>query len=104
MSEQKFKEIAQKLSASQACVEGKMFGKACVKTAGNKAFAAFFKGEMVFKLGQEDVGPLKLKYSNSQNWDPSGKGRPMKDWLPVPVDYSDEWGSLADKAYQYLNQ
>jgi len=79
---------------------GQMFGKACGKI-NNKAFVAFFQNEMVFKIGQEEVRLMLNKYPGSQNWDPSGKKRPMKDWIQVPAEYTFDWKSLADKAVDF---
>ncbi len=79
---------------------GKMFGKLCLKFEG-KAFAAFFKEEMVFKLkGVDHEEALKLK--GAQLFDPSGKGRPMKEWVQVPFVYRAEWKELAEKAMKYV--
>ncbi|MDW3648900.1 MAG: hypothetical protein R8P61_17660 [Bacteroidia bacterium] len=82
---------------------GSMFGKACGKLH-KKAFVAFFQNEMVFKLGREEIEPYLHKYEGSQNWDPSGKNRPMKDWLQVPAEYNEDWPRLAQKAKEYLEQ
>lgn len=80
-----------------------MFGKSCLKIGG-KAFAAFFKEEMVFKLGRDEVNLLLSKYPGSTNWDPSEKGRPMKDWLQIPVEFNDDWGVLAKQALDYVEE
>ena len=80
---------------------GQMFGKPCLKK-NNKAFAAFFKGEMVFKLGKEDLSLILEKYPGSQNWDPSGKDRAMKDWIQIPADFLKDWDSLAKEAMDKL--
>ena len=60
-----------------------MFGKPCGKL-NKKAFIAFFQDEVVFKLGKENIEEWILTAKGSKNFDPSGKGRPMKDWLQVP--------------------
>ncbi len=100
MGEKLYKDIGQKFTELFETSMGQMFGKPCLKT-NKKAFAAFFKGEMVFKIGAEEVNILKAKYEGSTNWDPSGKNRPMKDWLQVPMDYSESWEQLAKEAYDY---
>lgn len=102
MSQELFEAIGNQLNIESGVVLGQMFGKPCLKTAENKAFAAFYKGEMVFKLGKVDVDLKKQIFINSVNWDPSGKNRPMKDWLQVPVDYKDEWSVLAKAALDFV--
>ncbi len=73
-----------------------MFGKPCLKHDG-KAFAAEHLGEFVCKLsGPEHERALAL--SGAHLWDPSGKGRPMKAWVAVPVAHKKHWGSLASTA------
>jgi len=103
MSEQSFTNIGEHLSEAEGTTSGQMFGKPCLKTS-NKAFAAFFKGEMVFKLGKREVDLLKDKYTGAQNWDPSGKGRAMKDWLQVPAAYESDWQKLALQALKYMRE
>lgn len=102
MSEELYKDIAQELTDQFGSSTGQMFGKPCLKATNNKAFAAFFKEEMVFKLGQQKISFLKEKYPNSTNWDPSGKKRPMKDWIQVPIDFKDDWKTLAKQAHEFV--
>lgn len=102
MSEQTFNRIGSKLQASHNATSGKMFGKPCLKGSNNKALAAFFKGEMVFKLGAEEIHLLRDRYPGSVKWDPSGKGRPMKDWLQVPAAFEEDWEKLAIQAVNFV--
>ena len=82
---------------------GSMFGKACGKLH-KKAFVAFFQEEMVFKLGREELKPYLEKYMGAQNWDPSGKKRPMKDWIQVPAEFKEDWPKLAQEAKESLEK
>jgi len=82
---------------------GNLFGKQCGKI-NKKAFVAFYQDVMVFKLGKETVDKLKVKFVGSQNWDPSGKNRPMKDWLQVPNSYQDEWKTLTQLSVDYFKK
>ena len=99
MSKVLYDKIADKFVSEHGAVSGQMFGKPCIKK--QKAFAVFFRDEMVFKLGAQEVELLKEKYPGSQNFDPSGKGRPMKDWIQVPGEFSDEWESLTHSALEF---
>ncbi len=99
-----FMEIAAELAERRSTTIGKMFGKTCLKT-GPKAFAALYQDEMVFRLGKETLTPFLTEYRGSQNWDPSGKHRPMKDWLQVPIQHQEKWPTLAEQALEFvLNQ
>ena len=81
--------------------QSQMFGKPCFKIGG-KAFVCFFNNEMVFKLtGEKHIEALSL--NESQLFDPSGKKRPMKEWVQVPFDYSDNWKEYAESAKKYVS-
>jgi len=82
---------------------GQMFGKPCGKM-NNKVFVSFFDDEMVFKIGKEEVDSLLTKYKNSKNWDPSGKGRAMKDWIQIPQEYKADWKKLATNALEFTSK
>ena len=75
------------LAASHATrpgvVRGQMFGKLCVKVNGNAYLASQNEG-MAFKLTGDEHGRA-LAVPDAHLWDPSGKGRPMKEWVHGPV-------------------
>ena len=100
MSEDKYNEIASRLSSRSNVVIGQMFGKSCVKVNG-KAFLSFFKGCMIFKL-TDDAHSIALSLDGACLWDPSGKGRPMKEWVEIPDAHSSQWDKFADLAYDYV--
>lgn len=72
-----------------------MFGKPCGKL-NKKAFIAFFEDEIVFKLGRENIEEWRLNLSDSKNFDPSGKNRPMKDWLQVSKKHKKHFKKLLE--------
>lgn len=82
--------------------QGQLFGKPCFKIGG-KAFVCFFQNEMVFKLTGETHSDA-LSLDGSQLFDPSGKKRPMKEWVQVPFDYSDNWAEYAQSAMEYVSR
>jgi len=66
-----------------------------------KAFCCFFKEAMVFKLnGTYHQDALSL--DGAELFDPSGKNRPMKEWVQVPFHYKDQWALFAEKAAEYV--
>ena len=103
MSEDLYAKLGKVFSEKHGTIMGQMFGKPCLKIAA-KAFAVSYNGNMVFKIGQEEVNLLKDKYIGSDNWDPSGKKRPMKDWLLLPVAYAEDWTQLAKQALDYVKE
>ncbi|WP_186279834.1 TfoX/Sxy family protein [Fluviicola chungangensis] len=90
-------EIGRKLKEAQ---ESQMFGKPCFKIKG-KAFISLFDNEMVFKLTGE-VHRDALSLDGTRQFDPSGKKRPMKEWVQVPYDYVDKWAEFAKEALNYV--
>lgn len=89
-------------SASQVegAEESQMFGKPCYKVKG-KAFCCFFHDEMVFKLKGEAHSEA-LAMDGAQLFDPSGKGRAMKEWVQLPFEYKDMWEGMAASAAEYV--
>lgn len=97
-------ETYQKIVALLAKKEGaeisQMFGKPCIKING-KAFACLFENNMVFKLtGKQHENALAVK--NAKLFDPSGKGRAMKEWVQVPFVDEKLWIKFAKAAMEYV--
>ena len=95
--EQYFYEVGEMIDES---IKGQMFGKPCFKI-GKKAFTCFFQSAMVFKLSG-DAHQEALSFDGSKLFDPSGKGRAMKEWVQVPFDYKKNWKLFAEKAAEYV--
>lgn len=99
------KEEAAYLEAGRAisnAVESQMFGKPCFKING-KAFISLFENEMVFKLTGEAL-ETALALKGARRFDPSGKGRPMKEWVQVPGTHKIKWEALAAAAADYVGK
>lgn len=76
--------------------ESQMFGKPCFKVNG-KAFMSLFDNCVVFKLtGKEHEAALSLK--GSKRFDPSGKGKAMKEWVEVTVSNKSKYKEFARAA------
>lgn len=87
-------------SSIESAVAGKLFGKLCYKI-GKKAFCCFFEKCMVFKLNGE-AHQEALSLDGSELFDPSKKGRPMKEWVQVPFHYKERWQEFAKAAKNYV--
>ncbi len=82
--------------------ESQMFGKPCFKING-KAFISFFENELVCKLsGEEHKKAMALK--GAKLFDPSGKGRAMKEWIQIPAVHKKYWKAFAGEAFNYVKQ
>lgn len=85
---------------TEGAVQSQMFGKPCFKING-KAFICFFENSIVCKLtGIKHQEALNLE--GSVLFDPSGKKRPMKEWVQIPYSHKEQWKSFADVAYHYV--
>ena len=93
-----FHAICKKLKDAE---QGQLFGKLCYKTNG-KAFVCFFKNAMVFKLSG-DIHTEAMNLKGSQLFDPSGKRRPMKEWVQITFEHQEKWIKYASEALKYVN-
>lgn len=85
----------------EKAISGQMYGKPCFKIE-NKAFICFYQNNMVFKLsGDSHKSALSLNGSNL--FDPSGKNRPMKEWVQITSNHKDQWIEYAKHAMDYVN-
>ena len=80
------------------------FGKRGM-TADGKVIACFLDDSMAFKLGASTAEhTTALDLSGAELWDPSGAGRPFKDWVRVPQEHKDTWGRFAELALHHIRQ
>ena len=92
--------VAGEVTATSSAITGKMFGMPCLKNNG-KAFAGFYQGAMVFKLKAPRHSEA-LALSGARLFDPSGLGRPMKEWVEVPFEHAARWRELGRAALAYV--
>ena len=74
-----------------------MMGMPCVKARG-KMVAGFTRGAMVFKLTDRERHAEALSLDGAHLFDPSGEGRPFKQWVVVPAAHADRWDDFANHA------
>jgi hypothetical protein len=100
--EKQYESIIKNMTTEEGVVSSQMFGMPCLKVNG-KAFAGLHKGEvMVFKL-TDMAHKEALSLSGAHLFDP-GMGRPMKEWVVVPVEYKDKWQHFAKEAKAYVEK
>jgi hypothetical protein len=95
---QKFEDLAEEM-AGQGVSMAKMFGMPCLK-AKKSSFAGVWGDAIVFKLPGEDLAAA-LKLKGAELFDPMG-GRPMREWVVVPVAHAKRWREFADAALAYV--
>jgi hypothetical protein len=74
------------------------FGAHAAKVEG-KIFLAIFGGTLVARVGAEEVDDRVLS-GHGERFDPSGKGRAMRDWLQTSLEPAD-WPELAQAALAF---
>jgi hypothetical protein len=96
---ERFDDLAEELAGSGVIRES-MFGHPCLKS-GSKMFAVQFGDAIAFKLpAPEHANALAM--AGAERFDPSGRGRPMKEWVQVPVAHAGHWRAFAEAAAAYV--
>jgi len=80
-------------------VQGSMFGMPCLKIE-RKMLAGMFGDAMTFKLPAEPREEA-LALSGAEHFDP-GMGRPMKEWVVIPLEHSASWAKYAGQALEFV--
>ena len=80
--------------------KGKMFGVPCIKVKSGKVAAVFWNDDLVVKLPSEALTEA-LSWDGSKSFEPM-KGKTMKEWAQVSVDYLDKWKELVEVAVKYV--
>ena len=95
-----YEAVVSEMMTTSPTTSGKMFGMPCLKNSNGKAFAGYFEGAMVFKLGGASHAEA-LALSGAMLFDPVG-GRPMKEWVMVPIEHVSRWLEFARDAFDYV--
>jgi hypothetical protein len=97
-AQERYEELVDDLCARHDDVEpSQMMGMPCVKRSG-KMVAGFTRDAMVFKLPDPETHARALQLEGAHLFDPSGEGRPFKEWVVVPVAHADQWEDFAAHA------
>jgi hypothetical protein len=96
---ERFDRLAETFVARGA-TRSQMFGMPVLK-AGDKVFAGTFGDAMTFKLGPDDLERARA-LTGVESFEPV-KGRPMKEWVLVPLAQAKRWSDLAERAFTYLS-
>lgn len=94
--------VVSEMMATSPTSSGKMFGMPCLKNNNGKAYAGLIEDSMVFKLGGTSHAEA-LALTGARLFDPSGRGRPMKEWVVVPNEHVSRWLEFARNAFDYVS-
>ncbi|MFE2145669.1 hypothetical protein ACFXA3_28725 [Streptomyces sp. NPDC059456] len=96
-----FEDIADDL-APRGVTTGALFGARALKAHG-KAFACLNGDTLAVKLGAGSAAHTEaLSLPGAELFDPSGAGRPFKDWVALPADHADRWPHYAERGLAAL--
>lgn len=99
--EDAYQRLIASFTTDESVTSGQMFGKPCLTIRG-KAFIALHRDTIVFKLtGKAHANALAL--SEATRWDPSGKGKEMKEWIALKHQHRAEFASLSKSAADYVS-
>ncbi len=88
--------------AGAGVTPGMMFGARSLML-NRKAVACLTGDAMVFRLGRNSPGHARaLGLPGAELFDPSGMGRPFKDWVRVPAGSAESWPALAEAALSFV--
>jgi hypothetical protein len=90
-----YRAVVEELLSDPAVTEGQMMGMPALKV-GSKMFGGLSGASLVVKVGRERVDEL-IAGGRADPFDPSGRGRPMKDWATLR-EPADDWLALATAA------
>ncbi|MDX6276273.1 MAG: hypothetical protein QOJ72_401 [Nocardioidaceae bacterium] len=81
---------------------GALFGARSL-TCGGTAFACLKGGRFAVKLGAGSARHAEaLALPDAELFDPSGKGRPFKDWVVIAPTQSEQWSRYAEAALEMV--
>ena len=99
-SQAEYEKLVGHYANDASVVAGNLFGKPCLKVS-SKAFVARQNDVIAFKLsGAQHQKAMGMP--GAALWDPSGKGRPMKEWVALPATASRGFKAFAAAAYEYV--
>ncbi|ACZ85603.1 hypothetical protein [Streptosporangium roseum] len=98
-AEEDFKQVGAELADLGVRIS-RMMGSPALKDQEGKVFASLQRdGAMVFRLVRDTPEhAAALKLPGASLFDPSGRGREIKDWVVVPNSSAEEWTDLAEVA------
>jgi hypothetical protein len=98
--------LAQTLLADPRIFEGNLFGVRVLKINGRPFVGLFQNKWLVVKVGEPRMQEM-IAAKAGRMFDPSGKGRPMKEWIAVDepaTNAKKKWLALAEEAKDFVEQ
>jgi hypothetical protein len=95
-----FAAVIDELAVSSGVQRAVWFGVPAAKVEG-KIFLALWRGALVARIGADEVDARVLA-GDGVRFDPSGKGRAMKDWLEADAE-PDDWPELGAAALAFTS-
>jgi hypothetical protein len=94
-----YRALVEELLEDPRVSETQMMGMPALKLGG-KLFGGRSGADLVLRIGRERADEL-IAEGRGSAFDPSGRDRPMKDWVMLGAP-SDDWRALAQEAKEHL--
>jgi TfoX/Sxy family transcriptional regulator of competence genes len=95
-----YRKVVEALLVDPGVTETQMMGMPSLKVAG-KLFGGLNGDALVVKVGKARADEL-IASGRAEPFDPSARGRPMKDWARLP-EPADDWIPLAEEARSFVS-
>jgi hypothetical protein len=95
-----YRKVVEALLLDPHVSETQMMGMPSLKIAG-KLFGGLNGDALVVKVGKERAAAL-IESGRAEPFDPSARGRPMKDWARLP-EPPEDWIALAEEARNFVS-
>jgi hypothetical protein len=95
-----YRKVVEALLLDPGVSETQMMGMPSLKIAG-KLFGGLNGDALAVKVGRARADEL-IAAGRAEPFDPSARGRPMKDWVRVPEPAND-WLALAEEARSFVS-
>jgi hypothetical protein len=96
-----FDDLAEQLTGDGVSPKS-VFGKRGLMYGGKALGCRFGAGVALRLIAGTPEHTAALDLAGAELFDPSGRHRPMKDWVVVPADFADQWYDLALAARTHL--
>lgn len=100
-AERCFQLLATRHLADPSVTRGTGFGSTTGLRVGGRIFAMLMKSQLVVKLPKARVDELVASDKGTRLG--SGRGRPLKEWVTVPVVHCADWQGLTDDALVFVD-
>ena len=103
MSQQIFDDLVDEFVITKHATQGKWFGLPCIKINGKVFAALWLNGDLLVKL-RDDAHTEGLALDGAELFQPLPDRKPMREWVQIPPQFSEQWRDFALAAFDYVHE